>query len=57
MNLYIEYQHISWYENSLMINTILGKPPKISKHHLPLSCKNKGNQPIPSLGKHMGICL
>ena len=31
--------------NSLIINTIFGKTPKISKHHLPLSCKNKRNQP------------
>ena len=31
--------------NSLIINAVLGKPPKISKHHLPLSCKNKRNQP------------
>ena len=23
----------------------MGKNSKISKHHLPLSCKNKGNQP------------
>ena len=24
---------------------MFGKTPKISKHHLPLSCKNKRNQP------------
>ena len=31
--------------NSLIINIIFGKTPKISNHHLPLSCKNKRNQP------------
>ena len=25
---------------------MFGKTPKISKHHLPLSCKNKRNQPL-----------
>ena len=32
--------------NNLIINTIFGKTPKINKHHLPLSCKNKRNQPL-----------
>ena len=48
---YIKYQFtykISTYLfniNSLIINVVLEKPPKISKYHLPFSCKNKGNQP------------